>query len=275
MGKIYIQMYSFMDGAHMDSRENLRLAAEMGYDGVELFGPDFQVPAEEMKQLLEEYHLEAVSMHAMDKNTVESMIPYAKTVGCRFIGISMETMKTADDVHAWAKRLNELGESCKKEGLMMIYHNHTQEFAPCEDARIIDILMRETDPELVGFELDAGWCAAAGADPVEHVKRYSGRIKLLHVKESSQVIGPQPPIDFNDFERDENGRPVIPEELKATLDHNRTINCHACEGLVDWKKMVKAADENGCCAHIVEREYSEGDRIEELTNDIHRYREVM
>ena len=52
MGKIYLQMYSFMDGTMNDSRENLRLAAEMGYDGVELFGPLLAIPAEELKSLL-------------------------------------------------------------------------------------------------------------------------------------------------------------------------------------------------------------------------------
>ena len=66
MGKINIQMYSFMDGKHDDSRENLRLAAQMGYDGVEMFGPDFQIPAEEMKQLTQELGLQIVSMHVPD-----------------------------------------------------------------------------------------------------------------------------------------------------------------------------------------------------------------
>ena len=64
MGKIYLQMYSFMDGTMNDTCENLRLAAAMGYDGVELFGGNFAVPAEEMKRQLETYGLEAVSMHA-------------------------------------------------------------------------------------------------------------------------------------------------------------------------------------------------------------------
>ena len=57
MGKINLQMYSFMDGTMNDSRENLKLASEMGYDGVELFGPNFEIPAEELKALLTELHL--------------------------------------------------------------------------------------------------------------------------------------------------------------------------------------------------------------------------
>ena len=49
---------------------------------------------------------------------------------------------------------------------------------------MIDVLMKETNPDYVSFELDAGWCAAAGFDPIELVQTYSGRVKLIHVKES-------------------------------------------------------------------------------------------
>jgi hypothetical protein len=59
------------------------------------------------------------------------------------------------------------------------------------------------------------------------------------------------------------------------LDHAKEINCGACEGLVDWKVLKEAADAAGCEAYIVEREYSAGDRIEELKKDLKRYREVL
>ena len=274
MSKINLQMYSFMDGLHNDSRENLALAAELGYDGVELFGPDFQIPAAEMKAYLAELGLEAVSMHAPTKEDIIPMIPYAKELGIPYIGLSMEVMLNDGDVHRWAKELNEYGDELAREGLMMIYHNHTQEFAPCEGKRIIDVLLEETNPETVGFELDAGWCAAAGYDPIEHVQRYAGRIKLIHVKESSEVIGPLPPIDIAKAEW-VDGRPVFPEEIQKVLDHSRLINCHACEGLVDWTRMKEAGDAAGVSAYIVEREYSAGDRVEELRNDLAKYRAAM
>lgn len=274
MGKINIQMYSFLDGKHDDSRENLRTAAAMGYDGVELFGPNFEIPAEEMKALTEELGLQVVSMHVPDKKDFVSLIPYAKTVGCHNVGICMENMLTDADVHRWAKEMNEFGAACKAEGCMMIYHNHTQEFAPCEGERVIDVLMRETDPTCVGFELDAGWCAAAGFDPIEFVKQYSGRIKLIHIKESSEVMGPMPPIDTSQAEI-VDGEIVLPDNVQEMLDHAKKINCKACEGLVDWAKLKEAADAQGCEAYIVEREYSKGDRVEQLKEDIERYRKVL
>ena len=207
-------MYSFMDGTMNDSRENLRLAAEMGYDGVELFGPLLAIPAEELKSLLDEYHLEPISMHVPTSDMVEQLIPLANALDMKFIGIGMETMLNDDAVHTFAGKLNRLGKACAENGLTLTYHNHTQEFLPCEDKKVIDILMEETDPEYVSFELDAGWCATAGFDPLALVEQYSGRIKLIHVKESDRVIGPQQPIDFGSVPKDEKGMPYEPIELR-------------------------------------------------------------
>lgn len=315
MGKINLQMYSFMDGTMNDSRENFRRAAEMGYDGVELFGPNFEIPAEELKALLEELKLEPVSLHAPKTEMVEGLIPLANVLGMKFIGIGMEVLKDEESVHRFAETLNRIGKACAENGLALTYHNHTQEFADCgrigsrpdavgspdgawgaEQAetgqgadkpggagqaldrlrgtnRVIDVLMRETDPEYVGFELDAGWCAAAGFDPITFVQQYSGRVKLIHVKESSRVVGPQPPMDFDSLPRDENGAPVFSEELKRTMEEMDRINCRAGEGLVDWKALKEAADRNGCRAYIVEREYSvSGNRLNDLKADLEYYR---
>ena len=275
MRKINVQMYSFFDGKHDDSRENLKAAAELGYDGVELFGPNFSIPAAEMKELLGELKLTPVSLHAPQPEQVEGMIPYAKEIGMKFIGIGMKVMLDDAAVHEFAKELNCIGKKCRENGLTLTYHNHTQEFMPCDDTIVIDVLMKETDPDYVSFELDAGWCAAAGTDPVEFVKKYSGRVKLIHVKESSEAVGPQPPLDFNDFPKDESGFPILTEEVKERLSRLDRINCRACDGLVDWTRLAEVADANGCEAYIVEREYSEGDRIEALADDIRRYREVL
>ncbi|MCF0228824.1 MAG: TIM barrel protein, partial [Parasporobacterium sp.] len=161
MARINLQMYSFADGNNEDTRANLRAAARMGFDGVELFGPNFSIPAGEMKIILTILKLEAVSLHAETEN-IESMIPYAKTLGMKFIGIGMKNMFSDEEVHAYAKTLDELGARCRQAGLTLTYHNHTQEFAPCGDRRIIDVLLQETSPENLSMELDAGWCAAAG-----------------------------------------------------------------------------------------------------------------
>ncbi len=275
MSKINLQMYSFHDGTMEDYRQNLKTAAEMGYDGVELFGPCFDIPVDEMKTLLSDVGLEVVSMHVMT-DMVMDMIPYAKGLGLKYMGIAMENMFNEEEVHAYAEKLNGLGKACDEEGIRLTYHNHTQEFAVYGDKTIMDILVAETDPNLVSFELDAGWCAAAGHEPIEIVKKYSGRIKLIHLKESSEAIGPQPPLDFASFEKDEMGRIIIPDDVKESMAFTKSINCPAGEGIVDWAALKTVADEHGCEAYVVERERTyEGTRVECLQADLNYYKEVM
>lgn len=280
VSKINVQMYSFSEGfdKKYDNEANFRSAAEMGYDGVELFGPNFSMDPKELKKLLEELHLQALSLHAPSTDKVEEMIPFAKELGMEFIGIGMETMLDDAAVHKFAVRLNELGKKCKSEGLVLTYHNHTQEFLPCDDKKVFDVLMEETNPDYVSFELDAGWAAAAGENPLELVKKYSGRVKLIHIKESNLVIGPQPPMDFSSVPKDENGTPIFTEEQKANMLRDKELNCPAGEGLVDWKELQKVADANGCVGYSVEREFTPAPfetRKDVLAADIKYYRSVM
>lgn len=82
-----------------------------------------------------------------------------------------------------AAALNEKGAALRPLGIQVAYHNHNVEFAPVGNTTGWDILVRETDPRLVSFEVDLGWVTAAGRDPVAFLRQHLGRIKLLHVKD--------------------------------------------------------------------------------------------
>jgi sugar phosphate isomerase/epimerase len=82
-----------------------------------------------------------------------------------------------------AELLNRKGEALKPLGIRTGYHNHNLEFAPIGETTGWDILVAETDPGIVSFEIDLGWVAAAGLDPVAFLARHSGRIALIHVKD--------------------------------------------------------------------------------------------
>jgi sugar phosphate isomerase/epimerase len=98
---------------------------------------------------------------------------------------------TADDFKQMAKLSNQIGESAKKRGIEFAYHNHNVEFRKLEGgATGYDILLKETDPKLVKFEVDAGWMAAGGADPAALIAANSERVRLLHFKDFSSVTPP-------------------------------------------------------------------------------------
>lgn len=85
-----------------------------------------------------------------------------------------------------AALLNERGGALKPLGVQVGYHNHNVEFAPIGKTNGWEILAKETDPALVHFEIDTGWIATSGLDPVEFLKKYKGRVAQLHVKDVAE-----------------------------------------------------------------------------------------
>jgi sugar phosphate isomerase/epimerase len=79
--------------------------------------------------------------------------------------------------------LNVMGEICQKRGMPLCWHNHDKEFTPMEEGLPFDYLMNHTDENLVKCELDIYWVAKGGADPLAVLKKYNGRIPILHVKD--------------------------------------------------------------------------------------------
>ncbi len=88
-----------------------------------------------------------------------------------------------DSYQALAEQLNQTGELCKEVGIRMGYHNHSFELQPMDGSSPMEVLLAETDPELVCFELDVFWVSVAGHDPAEYIRKYANRIELLHLKD--------------------------------------------------------------------------------------------
>lgn len=135
---------------------------------------------------------------------------------------------TADDWKMNADFLNEKGAVLKRSGITIGYHNHNPEFRPLGDTNGLEILLKNTDPALVTFELDVGWTAAAGVDPVKVFTHHKGRFSLMHVK-----------------------------DLKATTKTNYVLSMDPTEvgsGTLDWSKLLPAAYAAGVRGFYVEQE---------------------
>ncbi|WP_207095433.1 sugar phosphate isomerase/epimerase [Novosphingobium sp. PY1] len=135
---------------------------------------------------------------------------------------------TEADWKRTADFLNRRGEEFRKAGIRLSYHNHNFEFAPVDGTTGWDILLRETDPALVGFEMDIGWVAAAGRDPVEVLAQAKGRVQMLHMKD----IDPRTKANF------------VAEQISVPLG----------KGIVDWPKLLDLAYASGVHGYFVEQE---------------------
>lgn len=123
-----------------------------------------------------------------------------------------------------AAMLNEKGAALRPLGIGVAYHNHNVEFAPIAGSHTTgwDILVRETDPRSVSFEVDLGWVTAGGNDPVAFLRRHRGRIKLLHVKDVAAGSPTNFAITMNPTEVGSGTQPwarLLPEAYNAGVRH--------------------------------------------------------
>jgi sugar phosphate isomerase/epimerase len=90
---------------------------------------------------------------------------------------------TLDDWQRTAELLNDRGKRLRAEGLRLGYHNHNPEFAPLGNTNGMELLLAGTSADAVSFEMDVGWVAAAGVDPIALLRRHGHRFQLMHVKD--------------------------------------------------------------------------------------------
>lgn len=214
-----LQLYTLGDQLDYSFRQNLTKLGEMGYRKVELAGLHGQTPRE-WRAALRHAGLEATSIHVPSfsfagekslETNLDELIEQSNALGVKYMVVPLYhipqrlrgmragkdfgaylaragSSMITDDWKANAEFLNKCGEAIAAASMALAYHN--PEFAPVGDTTGMDILLSNTDPNLVYFELDAAWTAAAGYDVIEVMSRYPGRFKLLHVKDIKPTIEP-------------------------------------------------------------------------------------
>ena len=185
---IALQLYTVRELTARDMLGTLREVRKLGFRAVEMAGFGGVAP-ELLHAELDSLGLQVVALHigldSLETQTKQVMAD-AKLLGCSYIVVpyvAEERRRTVEQVTELARTLNRYGEICQEAGLRFAYHNHDFEFQQLGDSTIFDILIESTSPELVAFELDVYWAQYAEKDPVEMVKRLTGRVPLLHAKD--------------------------------------------------------------------------------------------
>ena len=121
-----------------------------------------------------------------------------------------------DDCKKSCEILNELGAKTKANGLQLLWHNHDKEFHAMEEGLPFDYIMNHTDPKTVQCEMDIYWVKKGGGDPLEMLKKYAGRIPVLHVKDMAEGSAQDficPGRGIIDF------KPIFAEAKKQGIEH--------------------------------------------------------
>jgi sugar phosphate isomerase/epimerase len=187
--KIGLQLYTVRDDLAKDFKGTLRKVAPMGYKGVG-YGAMGGMAPKEFRAFLDGIGLfpacSGVGVDTLEKDAAgyfaaqaEAGTPYA------MLGSLPEQMRNGEE--AWkasAGKLNAWGKAAKAAGMVFQYHNHNMEFSGTGGKHGLDILLENTDPQLVKFQVDVGWVLAAGQDPVKWLRKMgSGRLVTVHIKD--------------------------------------------------------------------------------------------
>jgi sugar phosphate isomerase/epimerase len=190
IARIGLQLYTVRSLMGTDMPGTLAAVAQLGYREVEFAGYFGRTPAD-VRALLTANGLTAPSTH-LGLEDVQSRFDAtaaaAQAIGIRYLTVAsldMRTLKTTDDWARMAETFNAIGARAKQAGLRFGYHNHSAEFTPVDGRRPLDILIEDTDPALVAYELDLYWAVRAGQDPVAYFKRHPGRFAMVHVKDAT------------------------------------------------------------------------------------------
>ncbi len=183
-----IQLYTVRHLMQRDVERTLAAVAEIGYREVEFVGY-FDHPPGRIRELLGAHGLRAPAAHVGFPELGDAwdrVLDVAVEIGHRYVVTPSwirEWERTADGYQRAAELFNRAGTAARARGLTFAYHNHDFEFVPVGDRLPFDILLDETDPALVRFEMDLFWITKGGHDPLDYFVRYPGRFPLVHVKD--------------------------------------------------------------------------------------------
>jgi len=185
---IGLQLYTIRSVMEEDFRGAMEQVAQIGYDEVEFAGYYDRSP-DEIGALLDDLSLAAPAAHvplSRIREAPDEVIQTAQAIGHQYLVcpyLQEGDRASLDDYRRRAEEFSAFGERCAAADLQFAYHNHGFEFAEMDGTRPYEVLLEETDPQLVQMEIDLYWVVEAGHDPLTFIKRNPDRYPLCHVKD--------------------------------------------------------------------------------------------
>jgi sugar phosphate isomerase/epimerase len=250
--KIGLQLYTLRNEMGKDAKGTLAKVAAQGYKTVETYGYGdgkwFGMNVAELRATLKANGLSSPSGHTFPASIFlqsgweekwKPAVADAKALGQEYIVIPWleeQYRASADNYKKIAAALNKAGETCKKTGIKLAYHNHDFELEPVEGTTGFDTLLKETDPKLVFFEMDIYWVSKAGKDPLALFAKHPGRFAMWHVKDMDNT----------------------PKKFFTEVG----------SGVIDYKKIFNYAKQSGMKYFFVEQDMCPGAPLDSTAKSI-------
>lgn len=236
-GPVGVQLYSLRAQFTRNTPETVKTVQSFGIHEVELAGT-YNLKPEIFRQMLLDAGLQPVSAHVSFerlRDDPETAAKEAQVLGLKYLGVAWIPHKGKFDVEqarAAAKVFNHAGEVFAKYGIKAFYHTHGYEFQPDAGTTAMDVLIQETNPKFVCFQMDICWVVFPGEDPVKWFNKYGSRWELVHLKDLKKGVATGSP----------NGG----------TDPNNDVALGT--GQMDWPAILKAASKAGVRHYFIEDE---------------------
>jgi len=186
---IGIQLYTVRKEMLANATGTLKQLAALGIKQIESAGSEkgyyYGLQPKEMKQICADLGMKLSSGHIHLDDKWQQTMEDAVASGQEYLICSSmpNSGQTVDNYKKTAAAFNKAGEDCKKINIKFGYHNHEFEFEQENGQVLYDVLLNNTDANLVHMELDLGWVVATGNDPLTYFKNHPGRFPLWHLKD--------------------------------------------------------------------------------------------
>ncbi|MEP7269018.1 MAG: sugar phosphate isomerase/epimerase [Saprospiraceae bacterium] len=200
-----LQLYSVRDAMGKDPKGTIKALSKIGYKDCEhasynnakrqFYGyapADWKMVLKDNGMTMksghtvfgkDHYNMSTKEVTDLWKTTVEDAVK----VGQEYIispSLDINLRKKLDDLKKFLEGFNAAGAYCKSQGIKYGYHNHDFEFnSLLEGELVMDIIMKNTDPDLVAQQIDIGNMYNGGGKAMDFLKKYPTRYELMHVKD--------------------------------------------------------------------------------------------
>jgi sugar phosphate isomerase/epimerase len=251
---IGLQLSTLNAMAKADLAGTLKQIHAVGYQEVELTPVAYTLPPDQLRRVLAESGLKAPSGH-FEYTDLSRQFEYAKALGLDWVVCPMlpkEQWTSIQEFRTAARRFNEWGKHAHDMGMRFAFHNHDYEFRRFGDVTGYDILLKETDPNLVFLEMDCYWVTQAGFDPVDLLHQLGRRVRMLHIKDRKA------------------GFPAS-NDMSASSAHFTEVGT----GGIDWPHIIAAARRLQIEHYFIEQDHIDGPPIESVRTSYNYLRRIL
>ena len=241
LNQVAAQFYTVRDFCKTASEfaESCRKTRAIGYQAIQISGVG-PIPEEELVRICAGEGLIICATHesgATIINEPAKVIERLDKLGCKFTAYPYPggvNMANAGEVRDLARQLDRAGETMRKAGKVLTYHNHAMEFLKHGGKTALEMIYEESNALNLQGEIDTYWVQVGGADPVAWCRKLNGRLPLLHLKDCVGTAA------------------------------NASAFCEIGNGNLNFKEIIAAGESSGCEWFIVEQDTCPGDPFESL-----------